>query len=238
MKFIIICLFVFIRTELFSQTIITDAKVALPHIAKFNLNQGFEFDELIVYDIDSIEILKAFNINVEKSTFFKLSYSFYGLPLKLYWYNLDNDIFVDKVDWIKYSELVRNNWKGISKEKILNQLENKTIGVKKVKFTNNISGTYLDKVFNHKRLDFYISVTALKNSTSFPVELENKSFIRLDEYNLADVDCSIVFSFNSRYWTIVDNLEYHRKIYFSINNQKIISSEIRSLIDDFQIDPK
>lgn len=238
MKLIItICLLVFIQSEVICQTIITDAEVALPYIAKFKFQQGFEFEELTMYDIDSMEILKAFNKNVEKSTFFKLNYSFYGLPLKLYWYNLDNDVFVDKVDWIKYSELVRNNWKGISKEKILNQLKRRTIGVKKVKFTNNISGKYLDKVIKHKQLDFYISVTALKNSTRFPLELENKSFICLDEYKLADVDCSIVLSFNSSYCTSVDNLEYHRKIYFSISSQKILSSEIRSLIDDFQLDP-
>jgi len=219
--------------------------------SSLSLGQVVQEDELEFFDLPNNLIQVQFFVTkvdssiasdylgcvTEQNYFKKISYCFKEdttLSFTFSWYEFDNNVFVNKYDYLLLRDLIDAKWKKIPYNLIEEQIYHSVKGIKKIIFQEVQTGVYKDKFYHQKKTPFqlrFLAVYDFKGSPGWYRDERNK-YVNINSNDLVSYDTHFMLVFCSDVLEIPSKLNQSRKIYFSLHDCRIRSSEIESRYDD------
>jgi hypothetical protein len=173
--------------------------------------------------------------NNNKHIHFQLICLFKDVRFAIDWYenDADNNIFVKERQLEVLNLIKKSNFndRKVDLEIIKDNLQFKDFGIKKLNFDSIQKGTYTDKWFNNKRIDFIMRYTLVDMKYRYPFGYENEKFINYKTFSPKSSEhLKLVIEFESTVSGTPPSIEMRRFIYIDVNTFDVLSCELLSQI--------
>lgn len=199
------------------------------YIPFLSINDNTELDELKIYPVDTFSIRLVSNIPGKTGKGCSLRYLVRGIPMTFDWYDVQGEVFVSINDYSKFLAVAKLSNAGPDKRSLISELQKHNTGIKKVSFQNGFYGIYTDKWYHRKNVKFDFSFEVIERIYNLPVISRLDKYVKISEYSPI-FESKVMLVFQSEPSGGPAELAVKRQIYFDLNDYKMKSIEIRSML--------